>query len=121
MRNLKLPAQGMTNIPAGVEKSLGIIKSQEMSHINSKSKEPRTHHILILLSDGHHNTGQPPEKVFPNFTSILPEDTKLSTIVVGFSQQSSTSMGMLLKKSTRPSPSKPMLCKQFTLLRAKQL
>lgn len=99
MRNLKLPAQGMTNIPAGVEKSLGIIKSQEMSHINSKSKEPRTHHILILLSDGHHNTGQPPEKVFPNFTSILPEDTKLSTIVVGFSQQSSTSMGMLLKKS----------------------
>lgn len=99
MKNLQLPAQGMTNIPAGVEKPLSIIKEQELKHLNSMPMTPRTHHILILLSDGQHNTGDSPDKVFPTFGTILPEDTKLSTIVVGFSQQSSTSMGMLLKKS----------------------
>ena len=100
MQRLGLPRQGTTNIPSGVEKALRVIFGREMHHLKCrKANSRRTHHILILLSDGQHNSGPTPEQVFPTLGDSLLEGTKLSVIVVGFSQQSSTSMGMLLKKS----------------------
>lgn len=99
MRELELPSQGMTNIPAGVENAIKIISKKEAKRMENNDDGPRTHHVLILLSDGHHNTGAPPDSVFPTFKAKLSEDVMLSTIVVGLSEQSSTSMGMLLKKS----------------------
>ncbi|CAJ1963528.1 unnamed protein product [Cylindrotheca closterium] len=99
MRELQLPAQGMTNIPAGVENAINIITLKERQRMADGATIPRTHHVLILLSDGHHNTGAAPDKVFPTFKTKIPDDAMLSTIVVGLSEQSSTSMGMLLKKS----------------------
>ncbi|KAL3942845.1 MAG: hypothetical protein SGBAC_003044 [Bacillariaceae sp.] len=97
MRELQLPSQGMTNIPAGVENAIKIISKKETKRMEAGA--PRTHHVLILLSDGHHNTGATPDQMFPTFKSKIAEDTMLSTIVVGLSENSSTSMGMLLKKS----------------------
>jgi len=110
MRDLELPSQGNTNISAGIEKALRVIYGQEMAfEARNKKKELRnndaeqvmtkTHHILILLSDGEHNSGPQPTNVFPTLRKTLPEDVNLSVIAIGYSQHSNTSMGMLLKKS----------------------
>jgi len=102
MRALPLPAQSLTNIPAGIEKALRIIYGQEQK---SRSKnENAIHHILILLSDGEHNSGPAPNSAFPKLKSIVPGDLKLSVVVVGYSRHSNTSMGMLLKKSIETIP-----------------
>jgi hypothetical protein len=63
MRNLALPGQGSTNTPAGVEKAVRVIHGQEMKS-KAKGKLVKTHHILILLSDGEHNHGEDPGRVF---------------------------------------------------------
>ena len=98
MRSIKLPSQGNTNIPDGVDKALGVI-----SRLEKKSEwglaKVKTHHILILLSDGEHNVGEAPRIKFPKLENVLPDGVKLSIVVVGYSLKSNTSMGMLLKKS----------------------
>lgn len=98
MRDLHLPSQGSTNIPAGIEKALRVIYGQEMK-AKAESQLGRTHHVLILLSDGAHNHGESPQQTFPKFRELLTEDVILSVVVVGYSRQSDTSMGMLLKKN----------------------
>eukprot|EP00551_Chaetoceros_affinis_P013307 CAMPEP_0203685570 /NCGR_PEP_ID=MMETSP0090-20130426/48615_1 /ASSEMBLY_ACC=CAM_ASM_001088 /TAXON_ID=426623 /ORGANISM="Chaetoceros affinis, Strain CCMP159" /LENGTH=1159 /DNA_ID=CAMNT_0050554767 /DNA_START=184 /DNA_END=3663 /DNA_ORIENTATION=+ len=103
MRSLTLPPQSCTNIPAGVEKALRIIYGQEQKSC-SKNESSRIHHILILLSDGEHNSGPEPKRAFPKLNSIVPDDIKLSVVVVGYSRHSNTSMGMLLKKSVETIP-----------------
>ncbi len=102
MRDLTLPPQGMTNIPAGIEKALRVIfgqeiKSRKRTKINGENG--RIHHVMILLSDGEHNEGPTPREAFPKLSNVLPEDSLLSVVVVGYSHHSNTSMGMLLKKS----------------------
>ena len=59
----------------------------------------RTHHILILCSDGHHNMDRTPDQVFPLLCKMVPKDTKILVVIVGLSQNSSMQMGMLLKSS----------------------
>jgi len=98
MRMLSLPSQGTTNIPAGVEKALRVIHGQEMV-TKLRKNVSKTHHILILMSDGQHNAGPTPQNVFPSLKSVFPPDTKLSVVLVGYSRSSNTSMGMLLKES----------------------
>jgi hypothetical protein len=104
MRNLVLPRQGMTNIPAGIEKALRVILGQEEKSKLSigRGAELNTnkiHHVLILLSDGEHNQGERPRTAFPKLRKTLPEDVNLSVVVAGYSRHSDTCMGMLLKKS----------------------
>lgn len=110
MRELELPSQGKTNISAGIQKALRIIYGQEMAFKarnkqklknNGKDRKimSKTNHILILLSDGEHNSGPPPTDVFPSLSWTLPEDVYLSVVIVGYSRHSNTSMGMLLKES----------------------
>lgn len=104
MRNLVLPRQGMTNIPAGIEKALHVILGQEKKSKISIGRGAETnmskiHHVLILLSDGEHNKGERPRTAFPKLRKILPEDVNLSIVVAGYSRHSDTCMGMLLKKS----------------------
>lgn len=103
MQDLALPAQGGTNIPAGIEKALQIIYGQWKK---SKAKEfffgklhDDIHHIIILLSDGEHNSGPKPSSIFPTLRKTVPEDVSISVVVVGYSNHSNTSMGMLLKDS----------------------
>ena len=66
MLDLSLPRQGSTNAPAGI----------------------RTDHILVLVLDGHHNSRPTPNQVFPTLGKVLPEDTKLLVVIVGYSQNS---------------------------------
>eukprot|EP00755_Sulcionema_specki_P023092 Sspe_Gene.1476::Locus_487_Transcript_1_1_Confidence_1.000_Length_3120::g.1476::m.1476 len=70
-----LPSQGCTNITDGVARSLEVLTAQ-----------PDVHHILVLLSDGHHNTGPPPDVNIPIMGKRLRHEhpnLKLSVIVVG--------------------------------------
>lgn len=107
MQAAKLPPQGNTNITAGVEAALQIIKSCEDEEA---SEAEHTHHVLILLSDGAHNSGPRPEDRLVHlgleFRALFPK-LRLSVVVVGVTRSSNTSMGMLLKQSleTVPLPS----------------
>lgn len=98
MRAAPLPRQGGTNITAGLENAVEIIQRCEREH---EGKE-RTHHILVLLSDGQHTVGTRPEQRLPGLGvelhAALPE-LRLSVVVVGVTGNSNTSMGMLLKQT----------------------
>jgi hypothetical protein len=100
MRAVRLPPQGQTNITAGVEAALDIIRRCERADANEKDQP--THHVLVLLSDGVHNAGPRPEVELPvagsKLRSLFPE-VRLSVVVVGVTANSNTSMGMLLKQS----------------------
>mmetsp|Transcript_6637 Transcript_6637/g.9850 ORF Transcript_6637/g.9850 Transcript_6637/m.9850 type:complete len:1386 (+) Transcript_6637:93-4250(+) len=106
MIGLPMVPQGMTNIPAGVTKAMDVITATEMSEVLTNSSE-KTHHILILLTDGLHNTGPAPNKEFPIIGKQARENipnVQLSVIVVGITRDSSTSMGMLLKTNIETVP-----------------
>ncbi len=110
MRDLELPSQSCTNIPSGIEKAMRVIYGQEMkskmkkNESSSSTSTSSIHHILVLLSDGEHNTGPEPKIAFPKLKGLVPDDVKLSVVVVGYSRHSNTSMGMLLKKSVETIP-----------------
>lgn len=97
-RAAKLPNQGGTNITAGVEAAVDIIKRCESHSIEGE----RTHHVLVLLSDGAHTVGPKPELRLPGLGAELHAGfpaLRLSVVVVGVTRSSDTSMGMLLKQS----------------------
>jgi hypothetical protein len=100
MRAVDLPRQGQTNITAGVEAALEIIKRYESAQADEQDQP--SHHVLVLLSDGAHNVGPRPEVELPLVGSKLhaefPE-LRLSVVVVGVTANSNTSMGMVLKQS----------------------
>ena len=67
MERIQLPSQGMTNIAAGVEHSVDCIidaerqqerKSWRRGAAAASAEKIRTHHVLILLTDGANNAGQ---------------------------------------------------------------
>jgi len=94
----KLPRQGGTNITAGLEAALEIMKENEMKEEESAGQ--RTHHVLVLLSDGKHNRGPKPTDQLPGIGANLRENfsmLRLSVVVVGVTANSDTSMGMLMK------------------------
>mmetsp|Transcript_60168 Transcript_60168/g.188446 ORF Transcript_60168/g.188446 Transcript_60168/m.188446 type:complete len:1143 (+) Transcript_60168:55-3483(+) len=102
-RAARLPPQGGTNITAGVEAALGIIRRSEESCMD----EQRTHHVLVLLSDGAHQIGPRPEERLPDIGAKLKADfplLRLSVVVVGVTRSSNTSMGMLMKQSLETVP-----------------
>jgi hypothetical protein len=98
--------QGMTNIPAGVEKAIDLIIRREQEK-KYKGMQDRTHHILVLLTDGIHNSGPEPSIEFPKIGKVcmaaIPE-VQISVVLVGITRNSSTSMGMLLKTSLETVP-----------------
>ena len=105
---LPLPPQGGTNIPVGVKAAMKVITSKEQNEESRKlPAEQKTHHVLILLTDGHHNTGMGPNTEFPKIgleaKSSIPH-AQLSVVVVGITKNSSTSMGMLLKANLETVP-----------------
>lgn len=96
MRAVALPRQGQTNISDGVTKALDIVSRCEATDAG------RTHHVLVLLSDGAHNRGPTPEATLPKLGKELLSthpSLRLSVVVVGVTSNSNTSMGMLLKQS----------------------
>ena len=112
MKDLDPGPQGRTNIPAGIDKSLGVILKQERMKKNNDDEEnnKKVHHVMILLTDGAHNSGTVPKKAFPTFRDRIfgkNPDLNLSVVVVGFSRNSSTVMGMLLKTSIETVPLDP--------------
>jgi Mg-chelatase subunit ChlD len=107
IKNLPDQPQGGTNIPSGVCSSLGLIFKAEGQ---AKREASTTHHVMVILTDGQHNRGETPERVFPllrNRVAKYSAGIKLSVVVVGFSRNSSTSMGMLLKTSIETVPLDP--------------
>jgi uncharacterized protein YegL len=103
MRATRLPSQGGTNITAGLQLTLDIIKRDETKQADDASfaRNNRTHHVLVLLSDGAHNRGPKPEDELPVIGSDLRKHfplLRLSVVVVGVTSNSNTSMGMLLKQ-----------------------
>jgi len=100
MRAVALPTQGQTNITAGVDAALNIIRRCEAAH--NEGQDQPIHHVLVLLSDGAHNSGPRPEVELPHAGGKLhtefPE-LRLSVVVVGVTSNSNTSLGMLLKQS----------------------
>mmetsp|Transcript_20251 Transcript_20251/g.57559 ORF Transcript_20251/g.57559 Transcript_20251/m.57559 type:complete len:1130 (+) Transcript_20251:100-3489(+) len=98
VRAARLPRQGGTNITAGVERALEVVRSCEEGRRGGE----RPHHILILLSDGAHMVGPRPQERLPvlgsQLRAALPA-LRLSVVVVGVTRSSDTSMGMLLKSS----------------------
>lgn len=112
MLNLPRLSQGSTNIPAGVRTAMECIvlhekKEEEKAARNNVPGAPKTHHLLVLLTDGDHNRGSRPEVEFPKIgeecLAVIP-NVQLSVIVVGITRNSSTSMGMLLKTSLETVP-----------------
>lgn len=105
MRASRLPAQGQTNITAGISMAIDIILDIESKHGSGK-----THHILVLLSDGEHNKGPYPGAEAPLLgkkVELASPNCQLSVIVVGVSRNSNTNMGMVMKTNleTLPLPS----------------
>lgn len=98
VRSARLPRQGGTNITAGVERALEVIRACE----EGSGSGERPHHVLILLSDGAHMVGPRPQERLPvlgsQLRAALPA-LRLSVAVVGVTRSSDTSMGMLLKTS----------------------
>jgi len=106
MLNLPRVKQGLTNIPEGVRKAMDVITTTEVSEI-CESVVKKTHHVLILLTDGLHNRGLTPSKEFPTIGEEARKnipDVQLSVVVVGITKDSSTSMGMLLKTNIETVP-----------------
>jgi len=100
MRAVVLPRQGQTNITAGVEAALKVIRRCEVAQADEQDQP--THHVLVLLSDGAHNAGPRPETQLPlagNALRAAFPELRLSVVVVGVSSNSNTSLGMLLKQS----------------------
>jgi len=99
-RAAKLPPQGGTNITAGLEAAVQIVQRSELEEADSDDQ--RAHHVIVLLSDGAHGTGPKPQDRIPvvgtEMRSKFPM-LRLSVVVVGVTQNSDTSMGMLMKQS----------------------
>lgn len=96
MRGAVLPQQGRTNISDGVSVAVDVILGHEAIDCSS------THHVLVLLSDGAHNEGPPPEEQLPILGAMLRQAAplvRLSVVVVGVTNSSNTAIGMLLKQS----------------------
>lgn len=99
MRDVRLPRQGGTNITAGIQASIDLIRKI--------AKQEDSHHLLVLLSDGMHGSGPPPSAVLPQMGASLKKDfpkLRLSVVVVGVTRNSDTSMGMLLKETLETVP-----------------
>lgn len=98
MRAAVLPQQGGTNISDGVAAAVRIVTRCE----ESDNGRCRIHHVLVLLSDGHHNRGPLPREHLPELGRALRRaapSIQLSVVVVGVTSSSDTSIGMLLKQS----------------------
>eukprot|EP00667_Euglena_gracilis_P000773 EG_transcript_773 len=97
---VQLPAQGMTNITAGVGAMLQAVAAAAQA-------KPHTHHILILLTDGDHNSGEKPAAALPRlaaqFHAQVPQ-VKVSFLVIGVTAQSRTDLGMLVKTALETVP-----------------
>eukprot|EP00490_Sorites_sp_Unknown_P025547 CAMPEP_0114688316 /NCGR_PEP_ID=MMETSP0191-20121206/63346_1 /TAXON_ID=126664 /ORGANISM="Sorites sp." /LENGTH=1102 /DNA_ID=CAMNT_0001975657 /DNA_START=40 /DNA_END=3348 /DNA_ORIENTATION=+ len=99
MRGVRLPRQGGTNITAGIQASVDLIRKF--------AEKEDAHHLLVLLSDGMHMSGPPPSSVLPEMGAKLKKDfprLRLSVVVVGVTRNSDTSMGMLLKETLETVP-----------------
>ncbi|CAJ1453665.1 unnamed protein product [Effrenium voratum] len=99
LRDVKLPRQGGTNITAGIQSSLAVIRKF--------AAEEDAHHLLVLLSDGQHMTGPAPRAALPQMGAELKKDfpqLRLSVVVVGVTRSSDTSLGMLLKETLETAP-----------------
>lgn len=102
MRKTQLPRQGGTNITAGIEAAVAVIRRCAMQEANMANGSQATHHVLVLLSDGAHTVGERPELRLPKLGAELFADVptlRLSVVVVGVTRNSNTSLGMLLKQS----------------------
>lgn len=91
-----LPCQRNTNITGAVEDSV--------SHLERSN--PNHHFVMIFLSDGHHNQGNPPTKSSLEAQRVRLErkGIKLSVIIVGVSVNSSTNLGMMIKTELESVP-----------------
>jgi uncharacterized protein YegL len=92
--------QGSTNIPAGIDSALQVIERQEAAISQGGKRQQDIHHVLILLTDGGHNSGPNPTTEFPKLARRVKEtmpSLQLSVVVVGVTRNSSTAMGMHLK------------------------
>mmetsp|Transcript_43851 Transcript_43851/g.121307 ORF Transcript_43851/g.121307 Transcript_43851/m.121307 type:complete len:1460 (-) Transcript_43851:350-4729(-) len=99
MRKAPLPPQSRTNITEGIASALDVVKR---CHIAERESENSTHHVLVLLSDGAHNSGPKPEDRLPQMGAELKQLTprvQLSVVVVGVTRSSDTSLGMMLKQN----------------------
>eukprot|EP00930_Biecheleria_cincta_P055671 TRINITY_DN41970_c0_g1_i1.p1 TRINITY_DN41970_c0_g1~~TRINITY_DN41970_c0_g1_i1.p1 ORF type:complete len:1146 (-),score=258.09 TRINITY_DN41970_c0_g1_i1:213-3650(-) len=102
MRKMQLPRQGGTNITAGIEAAVAVIRRCAMQEAAKESGSQATHHVLVLLSDGAHTVGERPELRLPKLGAELLAELsglRLSVVVVGVTRNSNTSLGMLLKQS----------------------
>mmetsp|Transcript_123085 Transcript_123085/g.359351 ORF Transcript_123085/g.359351 Transcript_123085/m.359351 type:complete len:1144 (+) Transcript_123085:57-3488(+) len=98
-RAAALPRQGGTNITAGLEAAVEVVRRHEAKEADSGGE--RTHHVLVLLSDGAHMVGPRPEERLPGLGAELRAGfpmLRLSVVVVGVTCSSNTSMGMLMKQ-----------------------
>jgi uncharacterized protein YegL len=99
-RAVQLPRQSQTNISAGLEMAFEVIGRSEKSERDVFDE--RTHHVLVLLSDGAHNRGPHPDQVLPSLGEKMRTELpllRLSVVVVGVSSNSDTRMGMLMKNT----------------------
>ena len=99
MREVQLPRQGGTNISAGIQESVELIRKF--------AEKEDSHHLLVLLSDGAHRSGPCPQDVLPMMGANLKKDfprLRLSVVVVGVTSRSDTAMGMLLKETLETVP-----------------
>jgi len=102
MRKAQLPRQGGTNITAGIEAAVAVIRRCAAQEATKESGSQATHHVLVLLSDGAHTVGVRPELRLPKLGAELLAELpalRLSVVVVGVTRNSNTSLGMLLKQS----------------------
>jgi len=100
MRKAQLPRQGGTNITAGIEAAVDVIR--RCAAQEAKDDSEASHHVLVLLSDGAHRQGERPEVRLPKLGAELHAELptlRLSVVVVGVTRDSNTSLGMLLKQS----------------------
>jgi Mg-chelatase subunit ChlD len=91
-----LPYQGMTNITAGVSLTVDCVVESER-----RAKTPGSiHHVLVLLTDGNHNKGLPPDAGIPAIARKLQSSAPsavVSVVVVGVSRNSQTELGMIVR------------------------
>lgn len=92
MNALPLPAQGRTNISAGLERMVDCVVAAE-----AQAGVGQVHHVMVLLTDGAHNEGPRPEAEILRIRQKLPPGVLCSMVVVGVTNSSKTKLGMIAK------------------------
>uniref|UniRef100_A0A0G4HCK8 VWFA domain-containing protein n=1 Tax=Chromera velia CCMP2878 TaxID=1169474 RepID=A0A0G4HCK8_9ALVE len=94
--SLPFPSQGLTNITAGIETGVNEVK-RVLSQMKAEDRKD-VHVILTFLSDGGHNQGPRPNTVLGALKrDVLNLDARLSVLIVGVGESSSTELGMQVK------------------------